>query len=199
LILSNAEDLDRLDEMRAQSDAVLVGAETVRRDNPSLLIRSEARKRPRQQDGRPEQPIKVTLTRTGWLEASAAFFTRGGAAKVVYAAGSVAAALRERLGSLAEVVACDTDDVALPFVLEDLHRRSVARLLLEGGGTLATQFHAQGLVDELHLSIAPFFVGDPAAPRFVQPARFAYDKTSPLRLVNVEKLGEVALLMYRSQ
>lgn len=195
LILSNALDLDRLDGVRAQCDAILVGAETIRRDNPGLLVRSEKRQRERLERGWPEQPIKVTLTRSGRLEPNANFFTQGTGAKLVYCPAGLEARLRDRLGQAAEVVGLESLDVNR--MLADVQQRGVTRLLLEGGSTLATQFHAADLVDELQLSVAPFFVGEASAPHFVQPARFVHDKKNPLRLVKIEQLDDVAVLTYR--
>src|SRR4249919_3353262 len=62
LLLSNDADFDRVDAVRAECDAILVGAMTVRRDNPRLLVRSEARREERAARGLPESPIKVTVT-----------------------------------------------------------------------------------------------------------------------------------------
>lgn len=197
LILSNAEDLDCLDEARAQCDAILVGAETIRRDNPSLLVRSEKRRLERRERGLLEQPAKVTLTRSGRLEPSSSFFTQGMGTKLVYCPAGVAARLRDRLGQAAEVIGVTEESFDVTQLLSDLHRRGVTRLLLEGGSGLATQLHAAGLVDELQISVAPFFVGEASATRFVQPARFVHDKNNPLRLVHVEQLGDVAVLTYR--
>ena len=72
LIMSNAEDLDRVDQLRADSDAIMVGASTVRRDNPRLLVRSEERRRQRLADGRSASPMKVTVTSSGRSRSSAA-------------------------------------------------------------------------------------------------------------------------------
>ena len=85
LILSNPADLDRVDEMRASVDAILVGAGTIRRDNPRLLVRSAERRAERIALGRPESPIKVTLTRSGDLNPAADFFAAGSGEKIVYA------------------------------------------------------------------------------------------------------------------
>ena len=71
LPLSNAADLDRVDAVRASCDAILVGAATVRGDQPRLLLRSEARRTERLARGRPSSPIKVTVTGGGRLDASA--------------------------------------------------------------------------------------------------------------------------------
>jgi 5-amino-6-(5-phosphoribosylamino)uracil reductase len=194
LILSGPEDFDRVDEVRASCDAILVGAGTVRADDPRLLIRSEERRRRRLRQGRPADPLKVTLTRSGGLDRDAKFFTAGDGPKVVYCHAGAADALRARLGGLAEVVAICEDDLA--FVLRDLAARGVARLLVEGGGDVATAFLQAGLVDELQLSIAPFFVGDAAAPRFVRPGVFPHGKGARMRLEGVEQLGDVALLTF---
>ena len=86
LILSGAEDLDRVDAERAAADAILVGAATIAADDPRLLVRSAARSAERVTRGRPPSPIKVAITRSGrGLDPSAKFFTTGDGEKLVYA------------------------------------------------------------------------------------------------------------------
>ncbi len=74
LMLSGPEDLARVDELRASVDAIVVGANTVRRDNPRLLVRSPRLRAERMAAGRSEQPLRVTLTTTGDLDPAARFF-----------------------------------------------------------------------------------------------------------------------------
>ena len=194
LILSSEIDADRVDEVRAGCDAILVGARTVRRDDPRLLVRSPERRIRRLARGATENPVKVTITATGDLDPAARFFT-GNAARLVYCARPALATLRERLAGLAEVV--DAGDAPSPALLaHDLAERGMARVLLEGGGELATQFLAAGLADELHLVIAPFFVGDPAAPRFALPGRYPHGPDNRMQLAEVRQLGDVVLLRY---
>ena len=81
-------------------------------------------------------------------------------------------------------------------VSEDLHRRGVRRLMVEGGGQVHTQFLAAGLADELHLVIAPFFVGRPEATRFVGPGRFSCCPERRATLVETRAIGDVVLLRY---
>ena len=64
LQLSSPADFDRVDAVRAASDAILVGAVTLRNDNPRLLVRSAERRRARENRGLSPSPAKVTLTRT---------------------------------------------------------------------------------------------------------------------------------------
>jgi len=195
LMLSNDDDLDRVDEVRAGVDAILVGANTIRRDDPRLLVRSAARRAARIHSGLPPNPIKVTLCTTGDLDPGAAFFTKGEADKLVYTTSGAAGGLRARLGAAAEVVDMG-GSVPLPAVLADLARRAVRHLLVEGGGDVHTRFLTAGLVDELHLAIAPLFVGDAAAARFVRPGAFPQDPAHRMILTDVRRVGDMALLRY---
>jgi 5-amino-6-(5-phosphoribosylamino)uracil reductase len=143
LVLSDAADLDRVDEIRAGVDAILVGAGTIRADNPRLLVRSAARRAARIAAGGPASPLRVTLTSRGGLDPAARFFTAepgstaeaatlagtgrsggtGGAAgsgvgdgpgeRLVYAAGPVAERVAEQLAGTGAVVV-DLDALAAP-------------------------------------------------------------------------------------
>ncbi len=97
LLLSNDADFDRVDEVRSGSDAILVGAATVRNDNPALLVRSARRRRLRRAAGLPATPLKVTLTAGGDLDPCARFFTRGDREKLVYCPTSTVATAGARL------------------------------------------------------------------------------------------------------
>lgn len=195
LLLSNDADFDRVDEVRSGCDAILVGAETIRRDDPRLSVRSDLRRQARLASGRPADPAKVTLTASGDLDPGARFFAAGESDKIVYAGGGSAGTARERLGDVATVVAA-AGPLDLEVVLADLRRRGVRRLLVEGGGRVHTAFLTAGLVDELHLVVAPFFVGDEAAPRFVRPGAFPHHPGRAMRLADVRRIGELGYLRY---
>ncbi|GAA3015425.1 RibD family protein [Streptosporangium longisporum] len=264
LLLSNDEDFDRVDAVRATCDAILVGAETVRRDDPRLLVRSPERRRERVARGLPPSPAKVTLTATGDLDPSAAFFTAGDAPRIVYAASPAVAGLTGRLrdavaggsggtgvsgpsgdagastglsaskasraskvsgasgavgapgavgaseafgavgppgavgasGGLGAEVVDAGDPIALGRVLADLYGRGVRRLMVEGGTSVHTRFLREDLVDELHLAVAPFFVGDPGAPRFVGDGPFPRDGRRRMEVAEVRAMGDVTLIRY---
>lgn len=195
LLLSSPADFDRVDEVRAASDAILVGAMTVRRDNPRLLVRSAERRAARVACGRPPSPMKVTVTGGGQLDPSAAFFTAGDGEKLVYCASSVLDDTLARLSSVATVID-GGQPVDLERLAKDLHSRGVGQLMVEGGGLMHTQFLTAGLADELHLVVAPFFVGDSRARRFVSDGEFPWNPRRRAELVEVRQLGDVALLRY---
>jgi 5-amino-6-(5-phosphoribosylamino)uracil reductase len=196
LAMSNSADFDRVDQLRADSDAILVGASTVRRDDPRLLVRSEERRLLRAAAGLPRSPAKVTVTATGAIPCDAAFFTEGDAEKLVYCPRDVAPGLAATLHGVATVVAIGEGEIPMAEVLRDLDERGVRRLMVEGGGHVHTQFLIEGLADELQLVVAPFFVGESRAPRFVESGRFPWNAKHRATLVETRQIEDVVLLRY---
>jgi 5-amino-6-(5-phosphoribosylamino)uracil reductase len=220
LLLSNEADFDRVDETRAACDAIMIGAETIRRDDPRLLVNSPRRREQRVARGLPEYPLKATLTAGGNLNPDARFFTTGGE-KVVYCASPAVAVQAARFaeadgvaatagaaaagtgqaavagtGQTAVAVVDAGDPLSLATVLDDLGARGVRRLMVEGGTSLHTRFLTSGLVDEIHLAIAPFFVGDPNAPRFVGPGTFPQDPSHRMIVAETREIGDIVLIRY---
>ncbi len=194
LLLSNTADFDRVDQIRAESDAILVGAHTLRTDNPRLLVNSAEHRAARVSAGKPEFPVKVTVTDSGDLDPALRFWHTGGD-KIVYTSDAGVGRLGGRLDGLAEVVGLG-ERVGLAALVADLGMRGIHRLMVEGGTGMHTGFLAADLVDEIRLAIAPILVGDPAAPRFVGPGQFPGGAARRLHLAGVEQLGDVAVLNY---
>jgi 5-amino-6-(5-phosphoribosylamino)uracil reductase len=194
LLLSNDADFDRVDAVRATVDAILVGGATIRADDPRLMVRSEERRQARAAAGKPETPIKVTITRSK-LDPTAKFFTTGDE-KIVYTPSSSAAEIADHLDGVATVVDAG-EPLDVHRLLADLASRGVERLMIEGGGNMHTMFLAADVVDELHLVVAPFLIGDANAPSFTLPAVYPQSPARPFRLDGTETIGEVVLLRYR--
>jgi 5-amino-6-(5-phosphoribosylamino)uracil reductase len=191
LLLSSPADFDRVDEVRASVDAILVGAGTLRADNPRLLVNSPERRAARTAAGRPEYPLKVTVSGSGDLDPEARFWHTGGD-KLLYTTDRGAERARA-LGLGADVVALGPG-LDWRRLLEHLHdERGVRRLMVEGGGTVHTQLLQQGLADELQLVLAPLLVGDPDAPRLFGPGGY---QAGRLRLVETRRIEDVVLMRY---
>lgn len=195
LLLSNDADFDRVDAVRAECDAILVGATTVRKDNCRLLVRSAARRADRVARGLPPTPMKVTVTRHARLDPDAQFFVAGDTEKLVFCPTDVAVDAKHRLGAVATIVD-GGPSVEMRSLSEALGDRGVARLMVEGGGQIFTQFLTAGLADELQLVTAPLFVGDSGAQRFVGDGHFPWNPDTRAELAEVRRLGDVALLRY---
>jgi 5-amino-6-(5-phosphoribosylamino)uracil reductase len=195
LVLSNEADLERVDAVRAECDAILVGAATVRNDNPRLLVRSRALRQQRRARGLGETPMKVTITEQADLDACNSFFATGDSDKLVYCASGAVPAAHRRLGTVATVID-GGQPVDLSQMVQDLFDRGVRRLMVEGGGRIHTQFLTADLADELHLVIAPFFVGNSRAHRFVGDGAFPWNPSRRANLAETRQIGDVVLLRY---
>ncbi|MGH7779223.1 MAG: RibD family protein [Candidatus Binataceae bacterium] len=195
LLLSSRADFDRVDALRAACDAILVGATTVRKDNPHLLVRAPVRRHERMVRGLSPSPTKVTVTHGAQFARSANFFAAGDIGKLVYCASAAVGEARHRLGSLATVIDGGRH-VDMRWLSKDLHTRGVRQLMVEGGETIYTQFLAADLVDELQLVIAPLFVGDNRARRFVSDGKFPWNPSRRASLAEVRAIDDVVLLRY---
>ncbi|MDW4910060.1 dihydrofolate reductase family protein [Streptomyces sp. ADMS] len=194
LLLSSPADFDRVDEVRASSDAILIGAGTIRADNPRLLVNSPERRAARLAAGKPEYPLKVTVSGSGELDPAANFWHTGGEKAVYTTDKGAEQARRANLGADVDVVALGPGPLDWRALLEHLNGvRGVRRLMVEGGGTVHTQLLQQGLADELQLVLAPLFVGAPDAPRLFGPGVYQGGR---LRLVETRRIEDVVLMRY---
>ena len=191
LLLSSPADFDRVDEVRASVDAILIGAGTIRADNPRLLVNSSARRAARQAAGKPPYPLKVTVSGSGDLDPTANFWHTGGD-KVLFTTEKGAERARS-LGIAADVVPLGPE-LDWRRLLERLSSvYGVERLMVEGGGQIHTQLLQQGLADEVHLVLAPLFVGTPDAPRLFGPGGY---QAGRLRLTETRRIEDVVLMRY---
>ncbi|MEU6584257.1 dihydrofolate reductase family protein [Nocardia sp. NPDC046763] len=198
LYLSNDKDFDGVDALRADCDAILIGAETVRRDNPRLWLRSEERRAARVAAGKPPNLVKVTVTRSGDIDPDARMFHHHIEAgkPLVYTTVEGAEKMGDRLEAVAEVTAI-TDQDFWGALLDDLGRRGIERLIVEGGTHIHTAFLSAGLADELRYAVAPLLIGQADAPRFVQPAQFPGGSRRRLEFLDATVLDDVVVLRYR--
>jgi 5-amino-6-(5-phosphoribosylamino)uracil reductase len=190
LILSSPEDWRAIYVLRAGCDAILVGAETVRRDNPSLVIRDPRLRRKRMADGRIADVMKVTVSGSGRLDPTLRFFTEGDGEKVVFTHGTVSSELSE----VATVIS--RPELTATIILNQLRKMGVESLLVEGGTSVLSMFLREKNWDEFRLALAPVFVGDQRAPRLVLDGDYP-----PMTLVKTERLGQTAVMHFvnRSQ
>lgn len=192
LVLSSEEDCRDMHAIRADCDAILVGAGTVRRDQPRLTVRYPELLEARRASGLPEQPVKVVVTYSGDLDPISPFFSQGG--PVIVLCGEAALPLaRERLSGVATVVGLGMED-GVAGILARLDGLGVRRLMVEGGCKVLTQFLAAGAFHRLRVAVAPFLLGREAAPRLAGPAFFPHGPDNRLRIASTRTLGNIAVI-----
>ena len=190
--ISGKVDLTRVDELRASSDAIMVGVGTILADDPGLKVKSELLREERLRRGTNENPLRIvadSLARTP-TEAE------------VLGAGCILAVSRaappERLTVLSErckIFVSGEDRVDLIELMRFLHGIGVKRLMVEGGATLNWSMISAGLVDEIYVYIGNMLIGGEVAPSLVGGAGFSLDFPK-LELISLERHGDGVLLRW---
>ncbi|WP_277088292.1 dihydrofolate reductase family protein [Alistipes sp.] len=149
LIISTPGDWEEVYRLRAAHDAILAGAETLRRDDPSLLVRDQAARARRVQAGLKPDIAKVTLTRSGGLSPRLRFFTAGDADRYVFSPGEITG-----LQNIATVIST-SEAITAKYIVTELEKRGIERLMVEGGAEVLRMFLDEGMADTLRLAVNP--------------------------------------------
>ena len=194
---TSAWDRKTMDRIRAEADAVLVGAGTLRADDPPLHIRDPEMREYRRSLGKPDGLLNVVITASAGLDPSSRFFRDAHAAGRIVATVEDAPAERlARLAEHAEVWKVGRGRVDLRELVRRLGERGAGRLLVEGGGELNWGFVAEDLLDELYVTVAPSLLGGTLAPTLLEGEGLAMGARRRLRLVSCEPHGDEVYLRW---
>lgn len=156
--ISGEASRQRVHELRGQADAILVGRGTAAADDPLLTARPLG----------PRQAVRILVDSRATLASDSQLVRTAGEAPVLVAAGPEAAAadrLRlERAGCEVFVSEAQTPGERLEALLDELGRRRMTNVLVEGGARLLGGFFDRRLIDEVHVFVAPRLAGGAAAP-----------------------------------
>lgn len=183
------EDRDLMDELRARADAVMIGAATLREEDPPLLVTSPDRLQKRADQGLSPQPCNVIISRSLDLPnvETSRFFQTGGFRKIIFTSEMQSTQKKSRFQPYADVfyVPEASDGINLKAVNEKLYQMGVKNLLLEGGGTLNFAMLRDGLVDELYITLCPLVFGGSTAPTAFSGAGFNFNQVPELKLIEL--------------
>jgi len=196
--ISGADDFRRVDRIKAESDAIMVGIGTVLADDPSLTVKDPALKAARVARGQDENPVRVVVDSRGRTPIEAAILNKGPGRRIIAVAGEASGNDLERLSEKGEVIAVGGDSVDLTALLEALYTRGVRRLMVEGGGTLIWSLIAADLVDEIQTFIGNMVIGGRDAPTLADGEGFFENQGFVrLDLADVQRIEEGVLLTWR--
>ena len=185
--ISSAWDKARVDRLRADADAVMVGGRTLLDEDPKLTVKSEALRAERVARGGTPNPVKVGIVTKADIQTHAKFLHEGPARVVIFTTYQTS---KEQLAFLrsqgADVYIHDQERVDLPRALATLHELGIQRLMVEGGATLNFELLRLGLVDEITAFIAPMVFGGESAPTMVAGSGVERSAAIPLQLTHVE-------------
>jgi 2,5-diamino-6-(ribosylamino)-4(3H)-pyrimidinone 5'-phosphate reductase len=186
--ISSPRDKERVDRLRAEADAVMVGGRTLLDEDPKLTVKSDALRAERLTRGLPANPIKVGIVTQAEFEPDSAFLNAGPARVVIFTTHRTS---KDQISLLkshgADVYTEDSQRVNLQNALAKLKKLGVNRLMVEGGATLNFELMRLGLVDEVSAYVAPMIFGGESAPTMAAGSGLERSAAIPLKLIHVEQ------------
>ena len=194
--ISSQRDKERVDRLRAEADAVMVGGHTLLGENPKLTVKSADLRAERVARGLTPNPVKVGIVSNADLKPDSDFLTAGPARIVIFTTLQTSKRQLEALRTRGvDVYVHDTGRVDLPKALSTLKETGVNRLMVEGGGTLNFELLRLGLVDELTAYVAPLVFGGESAPSLAAGSGLVRSAAIPLNLVKAEAWEDGGVLL----
>jgi 2,5-diamino-6-(ribosylamino)-4(3H)-pyrimidinone 5'-phosphate reductase len=195
--ISGDVDFERMDELRASSDAVMVGIGTVLADDPSLTVKSDERRAKRLEKGLDENPIRIVVDSKARIPKDAEIFRKGVGKRIIAVSESAAFDRVESLRKKAMVIMVGEDQVDLPELLSMLDEMGIQRLMVEGGAGLNWGLVKNGLVDEIYSFIGNLIIGGSTAPTLIDGDGFDEADMPKCSLIGAEKMEEGVLLKWK--
>jgi 2,5-diamino-6-(ribosylamino)-4(3H)-pyrimidinone 5'-phosphate reductase len=194
--ISSQRDKERVDQLRAGSDAVMVGGKTLLDEDPKLTVKSEALRAERVARGLAPNPVKVGIVTKADLKSDAAFLHSGPAHVVIFTTYLTS---KDKLALLrsqgVDVYTDNTEKVNLQSAFARLKELGINRLMVEGGATLNFELLRLGLVDEIMVCVAPMIFGGASAPTMV--AGFGLERSAAilLKLIHCESWEDGGVIL----
>jgi len=195
--ISGKLDFERVDELRAQADAIMVGIGTVLADDPSLTVKSPERKAARKIAGKNENPVRIIVDSAARIPLDADIFKKGEGLRIIAVSNSAPAEKIKSLGEKALVIKTGDLKVDLGGLVAKLKEMGINTLMVEGGATLNWGMLSAGLVDEVYTFVGNLIIGGKTAPTFVDGEGFTEAELSGLELLSAEKIEEGILLRWK--
>jgi 2,5-diamino-6-(ribosylamino)-4(3H)-pyrimidinone 5'-phosphate reductase len=193
--ISGPADFERVDELRAKSDAVMVGVGTVVADDPSLTVDGEERRERRREAGRTEQPARVVADSRIRTPPDAAVLDDTAESYLLVSETAPTDFVQQMEEEGATVITAGENRVDLPAALEQLESHGVDQLLVEGGGEIIYSLFESDLVDRLSVFVGSVVIGGRDAPTLADGDGFV-DEFPALRLAEVRRIDDGVLLVY---
>ena len=190
--ISSSADKARVDRLRAEVDAILVGGRTLIVEDPKLTVKSKALRLMRKARNLDENPAKVGIVSVADLKLDGDFLTAGPARRLVFTTRRTSPEQIKRLERAgAQVFVLEDGVIDLRQVMKSLHKQGIHKLLIEGGGTLIAEAFRLELVDEVFIYIAARIFGGASAPTLADGPGFLSAQAPGLQLESVEKFDDV--------
>ncbi len=194
--ISSQRDKERVDRLRASTDAIMIGGRTLLDEDPKLTVKSEVLREERVARGLSPNPIKVGVVTEAKIKADSQFLNMGPADIVIFTTRRTSKKYLSLLTARhVDVYVDDADRVNLQNALATLKELGVNRLMVEGGSRLNFELMRLGLVDEVTAYVAPMIFGGESAPTMAAGLGLKRSEAIPLKLVEAEKWEDGGVLL----
>ena len=194
--ISSERDKERVDQLRAESDAIMVGGRTLLDEDPKLTVKSEALRAARAERGLAANPVKVGVVSEANIRLDSEFLSAGPAELVIFTTRRTSKVQISLLKSRGvNVYTDDSEKVNLASALAILKGLGINRLMVEGGATLNFELIRLGLVDEITAYVAPMIFGGESAPSMAAGPGLERGDAIALRLIDVERWDDGGVLL----
>ena len=194
--ISSQRDKERVDQLRASTDAIMVGGKTLLDEDPKLTVKSEALRAERVARGLPPNPVKVGVVTQAKIRADSQFLNTGPADIVIFTSRRTSKKYLSLLTARhVDVYVDDAEKVNLHNALATLKELGINRLMVEGGSTLNFELMRLGLVDEVTAYVAPMIFGGESAPTMAAGSGLKRSEAILLELIEVEKWDDGGVLL----
>lgn len=190
--ISGQEDMARVDALRSDSDAVMVGVGTVLADDPGLRVKSDMLQKLRIEGGKTKNPLRVVADSLARTPPKAKVLGPG---CIIAVSQSAPSDRVMNLSKMCKIVRCGSSRVDLHNLMSILYEMGVRRLMVEGGATLNWSLIQSGLVDEIYVYIGGLIIGGTISPTLVDGPGFIGDFPQ-LNLTDVKPLDTGVLLKW---
>jgi 2,5-diamino-6-(ribosylamino)-4(3H)-pyrimidinone 5'-phosphate reductase len=195
--ISSPRDKERVDRLRADSDAVLIGGRTLHGEDPKLTIKSGELRAEREALGLPPNPAKVAVASRLELKPDCNFLTAGPARILLFTTSQTSESQLVLIRSRgAELFVLGGERVDIVETLRILKENHINNLMVEGGATLNFELLNLRLVDELTLYIAPMVFGGETAPTLAAGFGLVRNAAIPLKLMKSEEWEDGGVLLH---
>jgi 2,5-diamino-6-(ribosylamino)-4(3H)-pyrimidinone 5'-phosphate reductase len=196
--ISGPADFLRVDRLKAETDAIMVGIGTILADDPSLTVKSEDLRQWRRRMGWEENPLRVVVDSAGRTPSDASVLRKGPGKRVIGCSKAADPEAVKRLRPFADIIVAGDAKVDLAGLLSGLSGMGINKLLVEGGGTLLWSMFENRLVDEMFQFIGNVFIGGAGSPTPADGAGFLRESEfTRMGLISATPLDEGVLLHWR--
>lgn len=183
MVFSNRLDTYRVRTLRGSVDAVMVGIDTIKADNPEIVVKSTEGK----------EPVKIIVDKNADIPLDANVLKEDAPVIIVTSKSAMGNRIEriKKSSENVEVLQVGRSAINLQELLWKLYEMGIRKILLEGGRSLARRMLDEGFVNEIYITVVPRLIGEG-----IDFAPGAFDKDINLKLEGIQQYGDLVVLHY---